>query len=84
MSRVQQIASARHSCPSLGQVSELADQNHDHDAAPTQRLYADIASWWPLISAPEEYIGEASFAASLLRTANPSRSHGARTGKRGR
>ena len=36
-----------------------------------QRLYADIASWWPLISAPEEYIGEASFAASLLRTANP-------------
>jgi len=52
-------------------VSELADQNHDHDAAPTQRLYADIASWWPLISAPEEYIGEASFAASLLRTANP-------------
>jgi SAM-dependent methyltransferase len=52
-------------------VSELADQNHDHDAAPMQRLYADIASWWPLISAPEEYIGEASFAASLLRTANP-------------
>ena len=71
MSRVQQIASARHYCPSLGQVSELADQNHDHDVAPTQRLYADIASWWPLISAPEEYIGEASFAASLLRTANP-------------
>jgi SAM-dependent methyltransferase len=64
MSRVLQIAS-------LGQVSELADQNHDHDAAPTQRLYADIAAWWPLISAPEEYIGEASFAASLLRTANP-------------
>ena len=36
-----------------------------------QRLYADIASWWPLISAPEEYIGEAAFAASLLRTADP-------------
>ena len=36
-----------------------------------QRLYADIAPWWPLISAPEEYIGEAAFAASLLRTADP-------------
>ena len=32
---------------------------------------AEIASWWPLISAPEEYIGEAAFAASLLRTADP-------------
>jgi SAM-dependent methyltransferase len=64
MSPVRQIAS-------LGQVTELADQTHDHDATRRQRLYADLAAWWPLISAPEEYAGEAAFAASLLRTANP-------------
>jgi SAM-dependent methyltransferase len=34
-------------------------------------LYGDLASWWPLISRPEEYAEEAAFAASLLRTAKP-------------
>ena len=29
-------------------------------------FYADLARWWPLISAPEEYAEEADFAASLL------------------
>jgi SAM-dependent methyltransferase len=33
------------------------------------RFYGDLAPWWPLISAPEEYAEEAAFAASLLRTA---------------
>ena len=65
-------------------MSELADQNHDHDAAPMQRLYADIASWWPLISAPEEYIGEASLRRLFAAYGEPVRSHGARTGKRRR
>jgi SAM-dependent methyltransferase len=32
------------------------------------RFYGDLAPWWPLISAPEEYAEEAAFAASLLRT----------------
>ncbi len=32
------------------------------------RFYGDLAPWWPLISAPEEYTEEAAFAASLLRT----------------
>lgn len=31
------------------------------------RFYGDLAPWWPLISAPEEYTEEAAFAASLLR-----------------
>ena len=31
-------------------------------------FYGDLASWWPLVSAPEEYAEEAAFAASLLRT----------------
>ena len=31
------------------------------------RFYGDLAPWWPLISAPEEYAEEAAFAASLLR-----------------
>ena len=35
------------------------------------RFYGDLAPWWPLISAPEEYAEEAAFAASLLRTAEP-------------
>ena len=38
---------------------------------PRHRFYRDLASWWPLISPPEEYAEEAAFAASLLRTAKP-------------
>jgi SAM-dependent methyltransferase len=33
------------------------------------RFYGELAPWWPLISAPEEYEEEATFAASVLRTA---------------
>src|SRR6266576_3956627 len=33
------------------------------------RLYADLASWWPLISAPEEYAEEAATAATVLNSA---------------
>ena len=33
------------------------------------RFYRDLATWWPLISAPEEYAEEAAFAATLLRPA---------------
>lgn len=35
------------------------------------RFYGDLAPWWPLISAPEEYAEEAAFAASLLEQAEP-------------
>ena len=35
------------------------------------RFYGDLAPWWPLISAPEEYAEEAAFAASLLEQADP-------------
>ena len=52
-------------------MTELADQGRDRDALPRHRLYGDLASWWPLISPPEEYAEEAAFAASLLRTAKP-------------
>lgn len=55
----------------LEQVTELADQDRDRVAHPRHRLYGELASWWPLISPPEEYAEEAAFAASLLRTANP-------------
>jgi SAM-dependent methyltransferase len=33
------------------------------------RLYADLASWWPLISAPQEYTEEAAAAATILSSA---------------
>jgi SAM-dependent methyltransferase len=52
-------------------MTEPADQDHDRDAPLKHRFYTDLASWWPLISAPEEYAEEAAFAASLLRMANP-------------
>ena len=51
------------------------------------RFYGDLAPWWPLISAPEEYAEEAAFAASLLarrpRTLRPA-AHRARAGQRRR
>ena len=34
------------------------------------RFYGDLAEWWPLISAPEEYAEEAAFAATVLDTAS--------------
>jgi trans-aconitate methyltransferase len=33
------------------------------------RLYGDLAAWWPLISPPEDYAGEAGYFARLLRSA---------------
>lgn len=34
------------------------------------RFYGDLAAWWPLISPPEDYTEEATFAAGLLRRAS--------------
>lgn len=34
------------------------------------RLYGDLAAWWPLISAPEEYAEEAATAATALGSAS--------------
>src|SRR5580704_6059585 len=33
------------------------------------RAYSDLAGWWPLISPPEEYTGEAAHLADLFHTA---------------
>ncbi len=33
------------------------------------RIYADLASWWPLISPPAEYTQEAAYLAALIRRA---------------
>ncbi len=38
-------------------------------SAEDHKFYGDLAPWWPLISAPEEYAEEAAFAATLLRPA---------------
>lgn len=37
---------------------------------PVYRFYDDLASWWPLISPPEDYEEEAAFAATVLDTAS--------------
>ncbi|MGH9271549.1 MAG: class I SAM-dependent methyltransferase [Ilumatobacteraceae bacterium] len=34
-----------------------------------RRFYGDLASWWPLISPPDDYAEEAAHAATLLRRA---------------
>jgi SAM-dependent methyltransferase len=34
------------------------------------RFYGELATWWPLISPPEEYLEEAAFAASVLSSAS--------------
>lgn len=40
-------------------------------AVPTQyRFYGELASWWPLISPPDEYVDEAAFAATVLGSAS--------------
>lgn len=40
------------------------------EPAPAEhRLYRDLAEWWPLISPPEDYAGEAAFLASVLASA---------------
>jgi hypothetical protein len=35
----------------------------------THRLYTDLASWWPLVSPPEDYAEDAAHYARLLRSA---------------
>ncbi|MCU1427529.1 MAG: hypothetical protein JWL83_1529 [Actinomycetia bacterium] len=40
------------------------------DTPATLRFYGDLASWWPLISPPEEYAEEAAFAETVLRSAS--------------
>jgi SAM-dependent methyltransferase len=52
-------------------MTDPHEQERDYDGLPRHRMYGELASWWPLISPPEEYAEEAAFAASLLRTANP-------------
>jgi SAM-dependent methyltransferase len=39
---------------------------------PTPRLYADLASWWPALSPPEEYAEEAGFFRQALLSTAPS------------
>jgi trans-aconitate methyltransferase len=39
------------------------------DVAEGHRFYGELAAWWSLISAPEEYAEEATFAAGVLRSA---------------
>jgi SAM-dependent methyltransferase len=38
-------------------------------AMPPYRLYADLAAWWPLISPPGEYAGEAAYLRAVLAAA---------------
>ena len=33
----------------------------------TERLYDDIAEWWPVISPPEEYAEEADLYVEMIR-----------------
>jgi len=39
----------------------------------TPKLYSDLARWWPLFSAPAEYVEEAAFYATLLKETDAAR-----------
>jgi SAM-dependent methyltransferase len=41
----------------------------DEPPDPEYRFYRELATWWPLISPPEEYLEEAGFVAGVLGTA---------------
>jgi SAM-dependent methyltransferase len=41
----------------------------DEPPDPEYRFYGELATWWPLISPPEEYLEEAGFVAGVLGTA---------------
>jgi trans-aconitate methyltransferase len=36
-------------------------------SASLPRMYTDLARWWPLLSPPEDYVGDAAIIAGLLR-----------------
>lgn len=39
------------------------------EPVPEHALYSSLASWWPLISPPQEYVQDAALAAALMGTA---------------
>ena len=55
-----------------------------HDGRMAERFYTDLAEWWPIISAPEEYAEEAAEALRHLRSAQPPGARGARARERWR
>ena len=62
-------------------MTQPADQGHDRDPPPRHRSVRDLASWWPLISPPEEYAEEAAFA-DLAAHGRPADSYGSRARER--
>ena len=52
-----------------GTISGANNREEQVNEERRYRFYGDLADWWPLISPPEEYSEEASFAASLLARA---------------
>ena len=44
-------------------------------ARKTAKLYDELASWWPLLSAPADYAEEADFARKMLLEAGPAAPH---------
>src|SRR5215470_7109022 len=56
-------ARSRRPFPACGKMMRMTGNPAEH------RLYSDLAPWWPLISAPEEYTEEAATAAAILSSA---------------
>jgi SAM-dependent methyltransferase len=50
-------------------TDSLNDRDLETTDADRSLFYGDLASWWPLLSPPGEYLEEAAFAASLLASA---------------
>ena len=56
--------------PPAYRLSDRAKMVRMSGSAAELRLYRDLAAWWPLISAPEEYAEEAATAAAVLGSAS--------------
>jgi SAM-dependent methyltransferase len=48
---------------------ELSEDDRMTESPAAERMYGDLAEWWPLISPPQEYAEEAAYAAALLSSA---------------
>lgn len=58
-----------HDVPASGDQGGPAPMDHGGPAPERYQLYRELAAWWPLISPPGEYAGEAAYLAGVIRGA---------------
>ena len=64
-----ELSTARRSVAVTGSPEALCQHAGMSEQASPLKLYGDLATWWPLLSAPEDYEEEAAFYSRLLEEA---------------